>query len=344
LAIPPPPPLSPWFVRPALHRVIGQLQPRREVYLDYFDPVMSLVRGRFAPSPTGPLHLGNLRTALIAWLMARSGDGEFLVRMEDLDQVTSSRAHEADQLDALCSIGLDWDGDVLRQSERFALYRAAIDRLRDAGLVYECYCTRREIRLAAAAPHGPDPEGRYPGTCRNLIERDRLSLRESGRKAALRLLSDGREESFDDRFRGPHTGRVDDLVLQRNDGVPAYNLAVVVDDAAQGVTDVVRGDDLVASTPSQILLHRLLDLPIPRYAHVPLVLGPDGSRLAKRDGAVTLADLAERGASPGDVCARLAASIGIDTGGRAVMARELLDRFDPELIPHAPWQLTADQL
>jgi glutamyl-tRNA synthetase len=302
------------------------------------------VRGRFAPSPTGSLHLGNLRTALIAWLMARSGDGGFLVRMEDLDRVTSSPAYEADQLGELRSIGIDWDGDVLRQSERFALYRAAIDRLRDAGLTYECYCTRREIRLAAEAPHGPDPDGRYPGTCRRLTESDRRSLRESGRKAALRLMTDGRDESFDDRFRGPHSGQVDDLVLQRNDGVPAYNLAVVIDDAAQGVTEVVRGDDLVASTPSQILLQRLLDLPIPRYAHVPLVLGPDGSRLAKRHGAVTLADLAERDVSPGEVCARLASSIGIDTRGRDVMAGELLDRFDPDRVPRTPWLLTADQL
>ena len=151
-------------------------------------------------------------------------------------------------------------------------------------------------------------------------------------------------ESFDDRFRGATTGRVDDVVLQRNDGVPAYNLAVVVDDAAQGVTEVVRGDDLLSSTPSQIMLHRLLDLPIPDYAHVPLVLAPDGSRLAKRHGAVTLADLAARGQSPGDVCARLAASIGIDTAGQPVMAGDLLDRFDLQRLPRAPWLLTADEL
>ena len=303
-----------------------------------------MMRGRFAPSPTGPLHLGNLRTALLAWLMARRSGGEFIVRMEDLDRVTSSQTHEVAQLAALRSIGLDWDGEVVRQSERFDLYRAAIARLRSQGLVYECYCTRSEIRQAARAPQGADPDGTYPGTCRHLTEQNKLAMRNAGRRPALRLLSDGRAVSFDDLLAGGQTGRVDDVVLQRNDGVPAYNLAVVVDDAAQGVTDVVRGDDLLATTSRQIELHRLLGLTVPRYTHVPLVLAPDGTRLAKRHGAVTLDDLAARGCSPGDVCARLAASIGIDTGGRAVMAGDLLDRFDPERVPRSAWQLTADEL
>ena len=263
--------------------------------------------------------------------------------MEDLDRVTSSRSHEIDQLASLRSIGLDWDGEVVRQSDRFALYHEAIERLPAEG-VYECYCTRREIRQAAEAPHGADPDGRYPGTCRSLTDSDRRALRDAGRRPALRLRSDGGDESFDDRCCGPHTGRVDDLVLQRNDGVPAYNLAVVVDDAAQGVTDVVRGDDLLAATPGQIRLHRLLDLPTPEYTHVPLALAPDGSRLAKRHGAVTLADLAARGMSPGAVCARLAESLGIDTGGRAVMAGDLLDRFDLARLPRTPWRLTPGEL
>lgn len=290
------------------------------------------------------MHLGNLRTALIAWLTARNAGNEFIVRMEDLDRVTSSRAHEIDQLESLRDLGLDWDGEVVRQSERFAIYRDAIDQLRANDLVYECYCTRREIRDAVRAPQGDDADGAYPGTCRHLTDEERTAFRAAGRKPALRLLTDGREETFDDRFSGTYTGRVDDLVLQRNDGVPAYNLAVVVDDSAQGVTEVVRGDDLLASTPSQIMLHRLLGLTIPEYVHVPLVLAPDGSRLAKRHGAVTLADLATRGISPGDVCARLAESLGIDTGGRTVMARDLLDRFDLATIPAAPWRLGADEL
>ena len=302
------------------------------------------MRGRFAPSPTGPLHLGNLRTALVAWLMARQRQGAFIVRMEDLDRVTSSAAHEADQLGSLRSIGIDWDGDVVRQSDRFGLYREAIGRLVSNDLVYECYCTRREIRLAAEAPQGSDPEGKYPGTCRRLSDADRRTLQSAGRRPALRLRSDGHEESFADAFRGTYTGRVDDFVLQRNDGVPAYNLAVVVDDAAQGVTDVVRGDDLLNSTPRQIVLHRLLDLPVPQYAHVPLVLAPDGSRLAKRHGAVTLDDLAQRGRSPEEVCARLAATVGIDVGDRGVLATELVGLFDPQRMPSTPWRLTPDEL
>jgi glutamyl-tRNA synthetase len=232
----------------------------------------------------------------------------------------------------------------VRQSERFDLYREAIRRLQSRGLVYECYCTRREVRLAAEAPQGLDPDGSYPGTCRQLTDEDRRSLQTAGRRPALRLMSDGRAESFDDAFAGTYTGRVDDFVLQRNDGVPAYNLAVVVDDAAQGVTEVVRGDDLLASTPRQIVLHRLLDLPLPQYAHVPMVLAPDGSRLAKRHGAVTLADLAKLGCSPADVCARLAASLGIDSGGKGVLARDLIDVFDPRRVPTTPWQLTPGEL
>jgi glutamyl-tRNA synthetase len=276
--------------------------------------------------------------------MARRAGGEFIVRMEDLDRVTSSREHEAGQLASLRAIGIDWDGAVVRQSERFDIYLEAIERLRAADRVYECFCTRREIRDAAQAPHGSDPDGRYPGTCRELTSTQRNAFLDAGRKPALRLRTDGREVSFDDRFSGTHIARLDDVVVQRNDGVPAYNLAVVVDDALQGVTQVVRGDDLIATTPRQIELQRLLDLPVPEYAHVPLVLGPDGNRLAKRHGAVTLDDLARRGRSPGDVCVTLASSLGIDTGGRPLSAGELVDAFDPDRMPMTAWQLTVDEL
>jgi glutamyl-tRNA synthetase len=303
-----------------------------------------IVRGRFAPSPTGSLHLGNLRTALIAWLLARSGRGGFIVRMEDLDRVTSSTVHETDQLVALRSIGLDWDGPVVRQSDRFELYRAAIDRLQAAGLVYECFCTRREVQAAAQAPQGPAADGVYPGTCRNLTAQARQAFVVAGRQPALRLDGHGLRGKFVDVFAGPFEAAADDVVLQRGDGVPAYNLAVVVDDAAQSVTDVVRGDDLLSSTPRQIILQHLLGLPTPQYTHVPLVLAPDGVRLAKRHGAVTMADLAARGVSAGDVCARLAASIGIDTDGQPVMAADLLDRFDLRRLPSEPWRLTAAEL
>ena len=189
------------------------------------------MRGRFAPSPTGELHLGNLRTALAAWCSARAQHGSFVVRMEDLDPVTSSPVHEAGQLADLAAIGIRSDDVVVRQSERFDRYRDAIERLRADDLVYPCYCTRREIREAAAAPHGePVPDGAYPGTCRRLSAADRRARETEGRRPALRLRTDGRMITVDDRVAGRYTGAIDDVVLQRNDGVPAYNLAVVVDE------------------------------------------------------------------------------------------------------------------
>jgi glutamyl-tRNA synthetase len=296
--------------------------------------------GRFAPSPTGPLHLGNLRTALVAWLFARSSGGHFLVRMEDLDRTTSSRENEHAQLADLAAIGLDWDGAVVRQSDRFALHRAAIAQLTEAGLTYPCYCTRREIREAASAPHGA-PEGAYPGTCRSLDSEARRAREASGRRPALRLrVEPGTTVSFDDRIHGTVQGTVDDVVLCRNDGVPAYNLAVVVDDAAQGIEEVVRGDDLVSSTPRQIHLARRLALPVPTYAHVPLVLGPDGARLAKRHGAVTLADLALDGVDAEDVLSLLATSLGLAPPGEHLAASQLIDEFDPTVLPRTPWVFT----
>jgi glutamyl-tRNA synthetase len=287
------------------------------------------VTGRFAPSPTGELHLGNLRTALAAWLAARSRGGGFVVRLEDLDRVTSSDAHAARQLADLAAVGLDWDGDVVRQSDRFGQYEEAIARLSAAGRTYECYCTRREIREAASAPHA-DPAGRperaYPGRCRGLTDAERAERRRA-RPPALRLDAGGEAVTVHDVVAGRYTGRVDDVVLRRNDGVPAYNLAVVVDDAAQGITEVVRGDDLLSSTPRQVLLQRLLGLPPVTYVHVPLVVGDDGERLAKRHGAVTLGALAERGVPPGEVTARLARSLGLAVEGADVRPAELVEHF-----------------
>jgi glutamyl-tRNA synthetase len=251
--------------------------------------------GRFAPSPSGPLHLGNLRTALLAWLFARSAGARFLVRIEDLDPGRSRREHEAGQLADLAALGLDWDGPVVRQSARRERHREALAALRAAGRVYPCWCTRAEVREAASAAHGPLPVGAYPGICRRLSAAERAERERSGRPAALRL--DAREQrvAFADRLHGPVEAAVDDLVLWRGDDTPAYNLAVVVDDAEQRIGEVVRGEDLLETTPRQLLLQRLLALPHPAYAHVPLVLGPDGARLAKRHGAVTLADRAARG-------------------------------------------------
>src|SRR4051812_13199348 len=300
------------------------------------------VSGRFAPSPTGDLHLGNLRTALVAWLAARSSGRGFIVRMEDLDRATSSAEHEARQLADLAALGIDWDGPVLRQSERFDVYRDAIAQLAAAGRVYPCYCTRREIRAeidaAPRAPHGL-PDGAYPGTCRDLSPAERAVREQAGRRPALRLRTDGELIEFVDRIAGPFAGAVDDVVLARADGVPAYNLAVVVDDAAQGVTQVVRGDDLLSSTPRQLLLQRMLALPHPEYMHVPLVLGADGQRLAKRHGAVTIGDLVAAGWSVGDVLGVLAVSLGLARSGESVTVDQLLDRFDPTRVPHTPTRL-----
>jgi len=265
--------------------------------------------GRFAPSPTGDLHLGNLRTALAAWTAARADQGLFVVRMEDLDRVTSSIEHEHSQLADLAAIGITSDTVVVRQSERFGLYREAIAEFTAAGLTYECWCSRREIREAVTAPHPTSASGRYPGTCRDLSSRDRRARQAEGRPPAIRLRSEQVEITFVDKIGGPVTGTADDAVLLRNDGVPAYQLAVVVDDAAQGIDEVVRGDDLLGSTPTQILIGRLLGLPAPRFAHVPLVVTADGERLAKRHGAVTLRELGARGIDAATVRRRLLDSL-----------------------------------
>jgi glutamyl-tRNA synthetase len=199
--------------------------------------------GRFAPSPTGPLHLGSLRTALIAWLFARSQSARFLVRVEDLDPQRSRPEYEHGQLDDLRTLGLDWDEKPVRQSERMALYEDALARLNAQGRLYPCFCTRAEIRQAASAPHGSLPEGAYPGTCRALSDAERAQRRAAGRPFALRVRGESERIEFEDRIRGRCGAVVDDFVVRRADGVPAYQLAVVVDDAAQGVGEVVRGAD-----------------------------------------------------------------------------------------------------
>jgi glutamyl-tRNA synthetase len=292
--------------------------------------------GRFAPSPTGSLHVGNLRTALLAWLFARSAGARFLMRVEDLDRSRVRPGIEEAQLADLRSIGLDWDGPIVRQSERMGLYEEAVARLDDEDLLYPCYCTRREIRAAVSAPHGIPAADRYPGTCRELTRAERAEKEAAGRPPALRVRAEGAWVAFEDRLLGRQEGETDDFVVRRNDGAPAYQLAVVVDDAAQGVGEVVRGADLVDSTPRQLLLARLLGLPVPRYAHVPLVLGPDGERLAKRHGAVTLEDLIARGDGPGDVLAWMARSLGLAGPGEKPAIEVLLARFDPEELPREP--------
>jgi glutamyl-tRNA synthetase len=297
--------------------------------------------GRYAPSPTGTLHLGNLRTALLAWLFARSQGAPFLVRIDDLDRSRSRAGIAEQQLADLAALELDWDGPVVRQSDRHELYREAIAQLDAAGLLYPCYCTRAEIREAASAPHAGGQEGTYPGTCRELSRSERAERESAGRPPALRLRARGTVVSFSDRLLGARQDTVDDLVVRRNDGDPAYNLAVVVDDAAQGVGEVVRGADLLDTTARQLHVYTLLGLKPPVHAHVPLVLGADGARLAKRHGAVTLADRAAVGQSPLDVRAQLAASVRLAAPGERPSLHELLERFDPAALPSEPSVLQA---
>lgn len=295
--------------------------------------------GRFAPSPTGPLHVGNLRTALLAWLFARSAGSAFRLRVEDLDPVAARPDVEATQLADLRALGIDWDGPVTHQSTHRERFDQVIDDLVAAGRTYPCWCSRREIREAASAPHGDQPEGAYPGTCRDLGAAGRAARAEtSGRPPALRLRTDGRAVTVDDRLHGPVTAVVDDLVLRRADGTAAYNLAVVVDDAAEGIEEVVRGDDLLLGTPRQAHVADVVGLARPTWAHVPLVLGPDGDRLAKRHGSVTLDDLARRGVDADAVRSHLAASLGLAEVGEPVTPEALLARFDPTRVPVEPWR------
>ncbi len=288
-------------------------------------PDQSPGAGRFAPSPSGDLHVGNLRTALLAWLCARSSGRRIVLRVDDLDRVRPGA--EQRQLDDLAALGLDWDDAVVHQSQRARYYDAALASLGGRGLVYECFCTRREIQEAPLAPHAPP--GAYPGTCRNLSGSERDARRRE-RPAALRLRAEVDTFSVEDVLHGTVTGVVDDVVLRRGDGVVAYNLATVVDDAQQGVDQVVRGDDLLSSAPRQAHLASLLGVAAPTYVHVPLALDADGRRLAKRDGAVTRTELVERGV---DVLATIADSLGLVGATPA----DLLDGFDVRAIPRDPW-------
>ena len=299
--------------------------------------------GRFAPSPTATLHLGNLRTAFVAWLAARSTGSRFLLRIEDMDQVACRPEHEASAVRDLAALGLTHDGDVVRQSERLKLYQAAIERLIAEDLTYPCYCTRREVLAEAAesvaAPHGARPAGAYPGTCRTLDRAGRQEREAAGRTPSLRLRSEGSVVSFTDRLAGDFEGVVDDFVIRRVDGTPAYNLAVVIDDAEQGIGEVVRGDDLLETTPRQIHLARLLGVPELTYLHVPLVFGPDGERLAKRHGAVTLDDQQAMGRTPTDVRDAFAVSLGLAEEGEKPSLDELVQRFDAGQLPRTIWVL-----
>ena len=306
-------------------------------------------RGRFAPSPTGDLHLGGARTALAAWLDARKVGGRFVLRVEDLDPPrTIPGAAERIARD-LATLGLDWDeGPDLggphgpyRQSERAELYDRLLARWLDEERVFRCYCSRAEVARASAAPHGAGDDGpRYPGTCRRLT-RDQIAAHERrGRRPSLRFRVEPGAVDFVDQLAGPQrddpAATIGDFVVRRADGLYAYQLAVVVDDAAMEVTRVLRGVDLLRSTARQILLFRALGVAPPRFLHLPLVLGPDGQRLAKRHGAVAVRELLAGGLSPARLRARLAASLGLGAPDEELPWSRLVERFELPRLPAAP--------
>ena len=299
--------------------------------------------GRLAPSPTGALHLGNARTFMVAWLRARSQGGRLVFRMEDLDHPRDKPGAAADAVADMRWLGFDWDEEYV-QSERRGVYRAALAALRAKGLAYPCVCSRRDVEGAQSAPHAGD-QLFYPGTCRGRFAgwRDAAdAIAGTGRVPCWRFaVAPGEVVSFEDVFAGRFEQDVSktlgDFPLARDEDGAGYTLACAVDDLMMGVTEVVRGDDLLAATPAQILVARALDGRQPAFCHVPLVVGPDGRRLAKRHGDTRIAALREAGATPEEVIGLLAASCGWAAPGERISLRGLLPRFSLATIPHQPF-------
>ncbi len=323
-------------------------------------PTSTPYRTRLAPAPTGALHLGNARTFLITWLRCRSRDGRLVLRMEDLDHPKVKPGAAQQAYEDLRWLGLDWDEgpqagsradappaqgpDPYVQSERGPLYQEAFRRLQAFGRVYPCSCTRRDIQAAQSAPHAND-EMRYPGTCRPAARSGRLPAPDATVRAWRMRVDDERETTFDDRFHGPQRSRVadwsGDFVIAKatpdETGRPlpmaSYQLAVVVDDHAMGITEVVRGDDLLASTHRQLVLYEALGWTPPAFLHVPLVVGPDGRRLAKRHGDTRIASLRAAGVPPERVVGWLAHTCGWAAWGEACWPTDVLQRFNLDSLP-----------
>src|SRR5437763_9323314 len=310
--------------------------------------------GRLAPSPTGAQHVGNARTYLIAWLSARARGGRVVLRIEDIDSPRVKPGAAEQAREDLRWLGLDWDEGPVVQTERLPLYEAALARLRERELVYPCTCTRSDVERAASAPHLEHEGPVYPGTCRARRAADALPPELLDRPCCWRFRVPERSPGFVDGFRGPvqialHRVGGDFVVWKApqpggSRSTPAYQLAVVVDDADQGVTDVVRGGDLIPSTPRQLLLYRALGLAPPAFVHLPLVVGPDGRRLAKRHGDTRLRSLREAGVRPEQVVGLLAWSCGWLTAPEPITAAELLPRFRLDAIPPRPFVVTPELL
>jgi glutamyl-tRNA synthetase len=300
-------------------------------------------RGRFAPTPSGPLHLGNALTALLAWLQIRSAGGEMVLRVEDLDRPRCKPETTAAVIEEMKWLGLDWDegpdlggpcGPYL-QSERAAFYEQALDTLRRSGRLYPCFCSRADLLSAASAPHGLAAEGpAYPGTCRSLTAEERERRRRK-KSPSLRFALPDRPTRFEDGVAGAveyPAGAGGDFIVRRADGIIGYQLAVVVDDLAMGITDVFRGADLLDSTPRQLALYEALGGRPPRFAHGPLLLGPDGGRLSKRRGAVGLSDLRQAGVRPERLTGFLAWLAGLTDRVEPASPRELVSAFRADRI------------
>ena len=303
---------------------------------------------RLAPSPTGALHLGNARTFLVNWTLARRGGWRVILRIEDIDGPRIKRGADRQAIEDLRWLGIDWDEGPIYQSGRRAIYDAALQRLLDAQVAYPCVCSRSEAATAASAPHAEDGSAVYPGTCRGRFASADEARRLTGRNPAIRFAVPPGIIEFKDGFAGPIRMDVQqqlgDFVIAKSDLSPAYQLAVVADDARMNVTQVIRGDDLIDSTPRQILLYRALDLAdrIPDYVHLPLVVGPDGRRLAKRHGDTRLSHYRQRGVSAERVIALLARWCGIDPHAESTTAQAFAERFDPATMPRHRIVFTAE--
>lgn len=304
--------------------------------------------GRFAPSPSGRLHLGNVLCALLAWLSVRSQNGNMLLRVEDLDRARCASRERIEQMLAdLRWLGLYWDGGedpATYQSARTEIYNTYFEKLKTRGLVYPCYCTRAELH-AASAPHAADGIPIYDGKCRRLA--DAGGTPPAGRNPAWRLRMPNEMVSFTDGVQGIYTENLatdcGDVLLRRSDGVFAYQLAVVVDDALSGVTEVVRGRDLLSSTPRQMYLHNLFGFTPPQFYHIPLLTRADGTRLAKRDAALDMGVLREQYATPEALIGKLACTVGLLDRETPVSADELIPLFDWQKLPKADIRLKMNE-